>query len=334
MTTGTSPKRRGLARSVGGFFFDNNMGRVGISNSMKVAYAVNRARFRREHAFRKKQYRQHIDELLAENGPQTRPLIEMPDGWAIDTSGTLPHLNTVLENADEIIAERSGSRTTDTGAYRSFFQDVWTDEDNERYPAFLNFAMSSDVLAAVANYFKAIPVLSTTVPAGIRFVESNAEFDDRPDQPHDSQLYHIDYYSRPNVYVLVLLRDTTFDHGPWSFLPVSVTKRAAKQVRYWKKGVPYRLDDSVVYSAADKDDMIEFSYPRGSVLFIDSSACFHFGSRNSVKPRFQLMYGFSTIARTDLSEFFVTSRRFPVKESDSRLRKMLLDKRYLGEPSA
>lgn len=326
----TPPVTKRLARKLGGFLFEDNMRRVGIANSMKIAHAYNRARYRREHAYRKRQFRDNLGELLVENGPQTRPLIEMPDGWAIDTSGTLPYLDAVLEDSDRIIAERSGARTTATGAYRSFFQDVWTDEDNERYPSFLNFAMSSDILAAIASYVQTIPVLSTTLPAGIRFVESNAEFDDQPDLPHDSQLYHIDYYSKPLVYVLVLLRDTSFDHGPWSFLPKSVTARAKKEIGYWKRRMPYRIGDEIVYSAADKDDMIEFSYPRGSVLFIESSGCFHFGSRNSVKPRFQLMYGYSTVCRSDFAEVFMQERPFPVRETDSRLRKMLLSKRYAG----
>src|SRR5262249_2274117 len=156
-----------------------------------------------------------------------------------------------------------------------------------------DFATSSDVLATVSDYLRCIPALSTTLPSGIRFVESDAQFDDRPNDPHDSQLYHIDYYSLPNVYVLVLLRDTTPEHGPWTFLPRSVSLRAAKQLCYWGRRRGYRVSDEEVYSVVDRKDVIEFCYPRGTVLFIESSGCFHYGSRNSVKPRFQLMIGYS-----------------------------------------
>ena len=56
-------------------------------------------------------------------------------------------------------------------------------------------------------------------------MESNAEFDDQPDQPHDSQLFHIDFYSLPNVYVIVLLRDTTPRERPPDILaPLSLAK--------------------------------------------------------------------------------------------------------------
>jgi hypothetical protein len=327
-------KESGFLKPVGEFLHHNHMSRLGISNSMRVAHAVNHVRFRREDAYRRAQYRDHFDDLLAENGAPRGPLIEMHDGWAMDTSMSLPHLDRMLADADQIIAERGGVQITPPGTYRSFFQDVWEDEDCERFGGIVDFATSSEVVGVICNYLRSIPVLSTTIPPGIRLVESNANFDDTPDVPKDSQLYHIDYYSQPNVYVLVLLRDTDFDMGPWSFVPKSVTDRAKKTLGYWRRGKPYRLDDSQMYSAADKDDMIELSYPRGTVLFIESSGCFHFGSRNAIKPRFQLMLGYSTIVRTDFSELFMKNRSVPRRPSDPRLRKMLFDKRYLGDDAS
>jgi hypothetical protein len=89
-----------------------------------------------------------------------------------------------------------------------------------------------------------------------------------------------------------LLQDVTPEHGPWTFLPGSVSQKAAKALGYRARQRGYRVSDQEVFSAADTKDAIEFSYPRGTVLF-DSSACFHYGSRNSIKPRFQLMLGYA-----------------------------------------
>jgi hypothetical protein len=254
----------------------------------------------------------------------------MKDGWALDTSMSLPYLDRVLEDSDKIIAERSGERRSSKGAYRSYFQDVWTPEDLERYPSFLDFATSSDVLSVVSHYLQSIPVLSTALPAGIRFVESNAAFDDQPDKPHDSQLYHIDYYSLPNVYVLVLLRDTNIENGPWTFLPRSVSQKASRALNYWSRQRGYRVSDEDIYSVVDRKEAIEFCYPRGTVLFIESSGCFHYGSRNSIKPRFQLMLGYTGTCRTDFSEAIMPYKVYPVRDTDSRLRKMVLNKNMLG----
>jgi hypothetical protein len=242
---------------------------------------------------------------------------------------SLPHLDRVLEDSDKIIAERSGERRSSKGAYRSYFQDVWTPEDLQRYPSFLDFATSSDVLSVVSHYLQSIPALSTTLPSGIRFVESNAAFDDQPDKPRDSQLYHIDYYSLPNVYILVLLRDTTPEHGPWTFLPRGVSQKARRALNYWSRQRGYRVSDEDIYSVVDRKEAVEFCYPRGTVLFIESSGCFHYGSRNSIKPRFQLMIGYTGACRTDLSEAILPHKVYPLRDTDSRLRKMVLNKNML-----
>ena len=162
---------------------ENHMQRLGIDNTMTLAQAYNQRRFGRHDQWRRETYRNHLDELLEQNGPQTCPGLELHDGWAIDTSMSLPHLERVLEASEAIIAERAGVRGSAAGAYRSYFQDVWQPGDAEKYPAILDFATSTDVVATVSRYLQCIPALSTALPAGIRFVESNAAFDDQPGAP-------------------------------------------------------------------------------------------------------------------------------------------------------
>ena len=307
----------------------NHMEQLGIGETMRLAGEFNRRRFGIQDEWRHALYADEFERLLAENGPPTRPPLDMPDGWALDTSMSLPHLERILEDAERIIAERSGVRKSAAGAYRSYFQDVWTPEDCDRYPSFLDFATSSDLLATVGRYLQCIPALSTTLPSGIRFVESNAAFDDQPNEPHDSQLFHIDYYSLPNVYVLVLLADTTHEHGPWTFIPRGQSQEAREHLGYWGDRPGYRISDDDVYSVVGREEAIEFTGKRGSVLFIESSGCLHFGSRNSVKPRFQLMLGYTGAVRTDFSELIMPSKTYPVRGSDSLLRRMVLDKNML-----
>jgi len=307
----------------------NHMSRLGIANTMRLAYSYNRLKFHRQDRWRRTLYQTQLGTLLEENGGLSRPPIEMKDGWAIDTSMSLPHLDRVLDDSEKIIAERCGQRTSSTGAYRSYFQNLGTPEDLERYPAFLDFATSSDVLSVVSHYLQCIPALSTTLPSGIRLVESNAAFDDQPDNPRDSQLYHIDYYSLPNVYIIVLLRDTTPEHGPWTFLPRGVSQKTRRALNYWSRQRAYRVSDEDIYSVVDRKEAIEFCYPRGTVLFIESSGCFHYGSRNSIKPRFILMIGYTGACRTDFSEVIMPHEVYPIRDTDSRLRKIVLNKNML-----
>ena len=309
----------------------NHMSRLGIANTMRLAHLYNQLKFGRQDRWRRGLYQTQLATLLEENGGLSRPPIEMKDGWALDTSMSLPHLDRVLEDSDKIIAERSGERRSPKGAYRSYFQDMWTTEDLERYPSFLDFATSSDVLSVVSAYLQSIPALSTTLPPGIRLVESNVAFDDQPDNPRDSQLYHIDYYSLPNVYILVLLRDTTPEHGPWTFFPRGISQTARRALNYWSRQRGYRVSDEDIYSVVDRKEAIQFCYPRGTVLFIESSGCFHYGSRNSIKPRFQFMLGYTGACRTDFSEAIMPHQVYPLRDSDSRLRKIVLNKNCSDE---
>ena len=187
---------------------------LGIEDSMRLAHAHNQGLNGEREAFRRQLYRESLDELLAENGGSIVPGLEMKDGWAMDRSGTLPHLDRLLEQCDRIIEGRSGTRVKEGTSYRSYFQDILDyDSDPGAYPGILDFATSSALLSVIARHVQSIPVLSTTLPSGIRLIESNAKFDDRPDAPHDSQLYHIDYYALPLIYVIVLCRDTTIQIG-------------------------------------------------------------------------------------------------------------------------
>ncbi len=327
--TPAAPERNSLGKTLAGWLHARHMSRLGIANTMRLARITNRIRFRKQDQMRRELYRNQLQALLEENGAPTRPTLQINDGWVVDTSLSLPHLDRVLEDSDKIIAERSGNRPSLEDPYRSYFQDLWNDEDCEKYPSILDFVTSSDLVATVADHIQCIPALSTTVPPGIRFVESNAAYDVQPDKPKDSQLYHIDYYSRPNVYVIVLLRDTTPENGPWTFFPESVSQKAAKALGYWGRQRGYRVSDEEVYSVADRKDEIQFCYPRGTVLFTDSSACFHFGSRNSIKPRFQLMIGYSGACRTDFNETLLRHKVYPIRANDSRLRKLVLSKNTL-----
>jgi hypothetical protein len=128
-------------------------------------------------------------------------------------------------------------------------------------------------------------------------------------------------------YVLVLLEDVTPECGPWTFLPASVSRRIADQLGYWEKGRGYRLLDSEVRPLIQPGEEMVFAYPKGTVLFIDSANCMHFGSRHAVKPRYMMMYGLTTPCRHDFSLSFMRPFRYPLRPSDSRLRRMVLSER-------
>jgi len=319
-----NPLLNALARPFARRLDHDHMSRLGIERTMKLALRFNRLKHRAEDEWRREMYQFHFRELLEENGPIPRTPIEVHDGWAVDTSMSLPHLDALLEQGDRIVEERCGVQRKAVGHERVFFQNLFKRSDLTECPAFLDFATSSEIVSVIADSMLCVPRLSTSHPSGVRLVESNEAYNDRPGLYRDSQLYHIDYYSMPNLYVIVLLRDTTLQSGPWHFLPRSVSQRAKRELGYWQKGKwGYRVPDEEMYKVVDRDEVLTFDYPRGSVLFIESSGCFHFGSRDAVVPRYQVMYAYTGACRTDFKELF-SLQRYPIRPADSRLRKMVL----------
>jgi hypothetical protein len=105
-----------------------------------------------------------------------------------------------------------------------------------------------------------------------------------------------------------------------------VSERAAAALAYWSRGRPYRLSDEEIFSVARADEKIEFTSPRGTVLFVDTSRCFHYGSRAGKRPRFQMMYGLTSVCRSDFSESYMPLDRPPLETEVDRLRRLVLDR--------
>jgi hypothetical protein len=302
---------------------DEAMAAFGTKRIMGAAKRFNRWRYASRCKEHERGYRLEAETLLRDNGRRRSHGIALQDGYALDTSGTLPHLEELIQQCEQIVQERGGK--TFSGVQQPFLRNLWFPGDDIKCPAVLDFITSSEVLEPVMHYLKTVPVLARTRPGGVRFMESNAALDPGADGPfRESQLYHLDIHDSPLVYVLVAVRDIEPESGPWTFLPDSVSTKACQTMGYGKPGMSYRVKDEVMDQHADPERAIRFACPKGSVLFIDSSRCFHFGSRNAFPPRFQLMYAFTSVCRADFTMCFMQPMPFPEHSSDSRLRRMVL----------
>ena len=306
------------------------MSLLGIRNTMRIAKGYNTLRRGRLQRRRRSIWNESFVDLAAEAGGSPEPRIRLQDGWALDTSGALPHLDEMLSQADEVIEERGGQADVDD-RYRAFFRNLITIDDHERWPGFLDFASSPELVAIVADYLGFVPALSDTLPIGVRMVESGKHLDALAHlEPRDSQVFHIDPYDHPMVYVIVLVRDTDESMGPFTFLPASVSQSASRALGYWSRGRPYRLSDDEIYSVVDRGETRRLTYPRGTVLFIDTSRCFHYGARDGERPRFQSMLGYTSVCRSDFSESSMSEPRFPIRPSASRLKRLVVERDATG----
>lgn len=301
---------------------------LGIERTSRVAKWWNRSR-RPLTDIRRRWYEERFQDLLDENGwPGGKRPIALVDGFYLDTSDGLPHLDHLVNEMNQVIEERGLKKWEDLG--KPFLQNILPGDAPARYPSLIDFGTSSQVISAVAPAFGFIPHFSTSLPRGIRLQESSNVHDPTPNAPwRDSQNWHRDYHTEPTFYVITLIRDVTDECGPLNFVSASVSKRVSETFNYRSRGCSYRLTDEQFFSVVDPSEVHRLVGSPGTTLLIDSTACFHMGSRNPIVPRYQTQYAYSSPVKSDFSEILRLQLSYPVNEGDSTLRRMVCDRDWL-----
>jgi hypothetical protein len=145
------PVSRRVLAPVGAAIQRDDARRLGLRTTTAMARTFNVAD-RRHVAPRRRFYEQH------RNG---RPRIVMEDGFAIDDSGTLPHLDALLAAGEDLIERFAGGRYEFTKPY---LQDISPESAMDTHPALLDFVTSDEVIWAVAPVFGYVPLLPGTIP--------------------------------------------------------------------------------------------------------------------------------------------------------------------------
>ncbi len=300
------------------------MQRLGIDRTSQIARWWNRGR-RPLVELRTLLYEERFEELLEENGwPNGEVRLTLEDGFVLDTSHSLPYLESLIEEMDGVIDERGLQKWEDLG--KPYLQNILPEDSARRYPSLLDFGTSSRVLAAVAPSYGFVPHFSTSLPRGIRLQESSVVHDPTPLVWRDSQFWHRDYHIEPTFYVITLIRDVTEDCGPLHWISASASKRVSESFRYRSRHCSYRITDEQIFSVVDPSEVHVLVGPPGTTLFIDSTACFHMGSRNPVTPRYQVQYAYSSPVKSDFSEIVRVPVSYPVSPADSTLRRLVCDR--------
>jgi hypothetical protein len=131
----------------------------------------------------------------------------------------------------------------------------------------MRFALRDDVLAAVSRYLGLVPFLSTI---------SVFHSDTVPGDPTSSQLHHCDGDDVTQVKIFVYCSDVDPPSGPLTVLDADSSARVRKAVNYQFR---QRLTDEQVADVLGPGADRPILGPSGTTAFLDTSRCFHYGSR-------------------------------------------------------
>ena len=109
-----------------------------------------------------------------------------------------------------------------------------------------------------------------------------------------SQELHMDYADHRQLKLFLLLNDVDSDTGPFGFLGAHKSKQLAYQIGYKFTDERIRVPDDEFKKYFDWEDINLFCGSAGEMALVDTSNCFHFGSRRASKPRRMLMIQYVT----------------------------------------
>tara|TARA_B110000027_G_C16095451_1_gene290575 strand:+ start:254 stop:1159 length:906 start_codon:yes stop_codon:yes gene_type:complete len=150
---------------------------------------------------------------------------------------------------------------------------------------FLKFLFENKLLNRIISYIGHDIILSRIQ---IMFSE-NKVF-----EPGRSQNFHMDGDDSKQIKVFFHLSDIDLESGPLNIISKSNSRmlyNEIKQNRLIKKKTK-RLSDEEVAKYLDKDQISTMTGNKGTTYLIDTSNCYHFGSRPGKKVRYILMYQF------------------------------------------
>lgn len=195
--------------------------------------------------------------------------IASEDGYVVLPPGTFECAGEVVAAANDLIDgigqdELMSGKTKDGFLAKGFLPDSAFQLDSP----YMRFVLGEDVVAAVSNYLGLVPVLNGvdvwySVHSG--------------DAPKSSQRWHLDSADTTQVKVWIHLSDVGSDSGPLTVVDATTSERIAEDVGYDFEDAHRVPDERFNQLAGDAVTALEG--PAGTVHFVDTSRCFHLGSR-------------------------------------------------------
>ena len=206
------------------------------------------------------------------------------DGFAVIPPGRFNETTAIVADARAALARFDATAPPAGKNRKRFLQNVLDASSLTLDSAIIRFALRSEVLAAVSRYLGVVPLLSAIAVYHSDTTEA---------APASSQLYHCDGDDVTQVKVFVYCTDVDARSGPLTILDASTSRQVLQHTGYEFRD---RLTDDQVRQAMSAVQEHAILGPVGTTVFVDTSRCFHYGSRVApdASPRLVAMVQYQT----------------------------------------
>jgi len=132
---------------------------------------------------------------------------------------------------------------------------------------YLRLALRPDIVAAVSAYLGIVPVIAHL---NVFYSAAGAA------EARSSQLFHCDADGTTQIKIFVLCTEVTPAHGPLTLLDARTSRDVRARLDYHFGG---KLKDKRLYGIIGPADLHPITGPAGTTCLVDTTQCFHFGSR-------------------------------------------------------
>ena len=188
-------------------------------------------------------------------------------GFLVLPPGRFPEVDEITAAAQATVAAADMDAKIKT-ANKTFLVSLLNQSDLTLDSPFMRLAIRPDIVSAVAGYLGVLPILEY-----INVLCSN-----HVQEPlSKSQLLHCDSDAETQVKIFVLCTEVTTENGPLVILGADSSRRLRARVTYRHN---HRVtDEEAVAALGSLDDLHAITGPPGTICCVDTSRCFHYGSR-------------------------------------------------------
>jgi hypothetical protein len=191
------------------------------------------------------------------------------DGFRVFPAGVFAEAEDGASAAAQLLATSEAAlhkRRQQPGSKQFLVNLLPPDELAASHPL-VRLALRTDLLESVIAYMGTVPILRS-----VQVFYSGSV--DR--EPVSSQLYHCDADDVRQLKIFLLCSEVRHENGPLTILDATSSDRVRRATSYVYDG---RLSDAEVAQVLGKPSPVELVGSQGTMCLVDTSRCFHYGSR-------------------------------------------------------
>lgn len=206
---------------------------------------------------------------------------EVKNGYLIfpekfDTNSTL--YNDVMSIFNRYESFSDAKKTNKYGSSKIWRANLFQPEDLIDKPSILEFVTQDEIIEAVTKYLGSSPIIGDIQ---LWWSKENSDIS-------SSQLYHIDQEDYKQLKLFAYFNNVTSDTGPLTFFDSEASALIKSRVDN-----PFnKIEDEEIDLSRGNHEAIEFTGEPGTYGLVDTSSCYHMGSRTRKGDRVAIMVSF------------------------------------------